>query len=91
MAKYRKKPVVIEAIQWFPSMDIEGVRIEPARETPSRGGGIAFTIPAHPVCDTLEGPLQVSPGDWIITGVAGERYLCKDSIFRQTYEPVDAP
>ena len=35
---------------------------------------------------TLEGTIVASPGDWIITGVAGETYPCKDEIFRQTYE-----
>ena len=38
---------------------------------------------------TLEGITVASPGDWIIIGVAGETYACKDDIFRQTYEPLD--
>ena len=38
---------------------------------------------------TLEGTMTAQPGDWIITGVAGERYPCKDNIFRATYEAVD--
>lgn len=38
---------------------------------------------------TLEGTMLAVPGDWIITGVKGERYPCKDDIFRATYEPVD--
>lgn len=42
----------------------------------------------HGWVDTLEGGHIVCPGDWIITGVAGERYPCKDSIFHQTYESV---
>jgi hypothetical protein len=37
---------------------------------------------------TLEGPMTAMPGDWIITGVQGEKYSCKDDVFRQTYEPV---
>jgi hypothetical protein len=37
---------------------------------------------------TLEGPMTAMPGDWIIIGVAGEKYSCKDAIFRRTYEPV---
>lgn len=40
------------------------------------------------VIKTLEGPMTAMPGDWIITGVEGEKYSCKDEIFRQTYEPV---
>ena len=38
---------------------------------------------------TLEGTMQGNPGDWLITGVKGERYPCKDDIFRATYEPVE--
>ena len=37
--------------------------------------------------DTLEGAMVGEPGDWLITGVKGEQYPCKDDIFRQTYEP----
>jgi hypothetical protein len=38
---------------------------------------------------TLEGIMHASPGDWIITGVKGETYPCKDEIFQLTYEPVE--
>lgn len=38
---------------------------------------------------TLEGSMCANPGDWIITGVQGERYPCKPDIFAETYEPVD--
>lgn len=38
--------------------------------------------------DTLEGMMRGQPGDWLIIGVQGERYFCKNNIFRQTYEPV---
>lgn len=38
---------------------------------------------------TLEGTMRADPGDWIITGVNGERYPCKPDIFQKTYEPVD--
>lgn len=56
--KFRKKPVVIDAVQ----TDVE------------------LKIP------TLEGEMTASPGDWIITGVKGERYPCKPEIFALTYE-----
>lgn len=71
MAKYRKKPVVIDAQQWN-----EG---EPWVEGMVNCEGI-------PVIETLEGDLKVSPGDYIITGVKGERYPCKPDIFEATYE-----
>jgi hypothetical protein len=57
-AKYRKKPVVIEAYQ----TDVE--------------------VEIH----TLEGVMKASPGDFIITGVNGEKYPCKPDIFWKTYE-----
>jgi hypothetical protein len=60
-AQYRKKPVVVEAVQIAQSMAVE----------------------------TLEGRMQGNPGDWLITGVRGEQYFCKDDIFRETYEPVN--
>ncbi len=60
MTQFRKKPVVIDAIQVTRPMTVE----------------------------TLEGTMNGNPGDWLITGVEGEQYFCKDSIFRATYEPV---
>lgn len=42
----------------------------------------------HGWIDTLEGGHIVCPGDFVITGVKGERYPCKPDIFEQTYEPV---
>ncbi len=77
MAKFRKKPVVIEAEQWHGMMrgphnlDIVSYRAE---------GELGWI-------ETLEGGHVVTPGDWIITGVKGERYPCKPDIFEQTYEP----
>lgn len=47
------------------------------------------TYHVHGWIDTLEGGHIVCPGDWIITGVAGEKYPIKDSIFRETYDPVE--
>jgi len=73
MPKYRKKPVVIEAEQWFPGVVIEGV---------IKGTADYFV-------NTLEGEMHVSPGDWIITGVQGDKYPCKPDIFEATYEDVD--
>lgn len=43
----------------------------------------------HGWIDTLEGGFIVCPGDWIVTGVEGEMYPCKDRIFVLTYEPVE--
>ena len=41
------------------------------------------------IIETLEGVMNGNPGDWLITGVQGEKYPCKNDIFRATYEPVD--
>jgi hypothetical protein len=72
MAKFRKKPVVIEATQWFPGTLMDGV---------VERDGVG-------VIKTLEGDMVASPGDWIITGVKGEKYPCKPDIFEATYEPI---
>lgn len=74
MPKFRKKPVVIEAVQWFPGKEITGVDV-------ANPGDDQAEI------ETLEGIMRVSPGDWIITGVKGERYPCKPDIFAATYDP----
>lgn len=75
MARFRKKPVVVEAEQWRgPGFDLPAGCYE-------RSGNIYI--------DTLEGVLHVAPGDWIITGVNGEKYPCKPDIFAKTYEPVE--
>jgi len=72
--KFRKRPVVIDAVQWFKMGD------HPAVTEFERGNGWV---------DTLEGGHVVSPGDWIITGVKGEHYPCKPDIFELTYEPAE--
>ena len=80
--KYRKKPVVVEAIQWhgvnFIAVD-EFITVH--HETyPSQG---IVKIP------TLEGEMTASIGDYIIKGISGEFYPCKPEIFELTYEQVD--
>lgn len=49
------------------------------------------SLHVHGWIDTLEQGHRVCPGDWIITGVKGERYPCKPEIFAATYEPVEIP
>lgn len=44
---------------------------------------------AEQLIETLEGTMKANPGDWIIQGIEGELYPCKDRIFKQTYELVD--
>jgi hypothetical protein len=77
--EFRKRPVVVKAFQWFARDGAVGpVRVDPYREVGMR--------PWY-VVDTKEGPLVVSDGDWIITGIKGEHYPCKPDIFALTYEP----
>lgn len=96
--KYRKKPVVIEATQWFRNGDhpedgnerFEGKVVRYFRRPDISGYALCsecgnpFHI--HGWIDTLEDGHRVCPGDWIITGVKGERYPCKPDIFAATYE-----
>ncbi|WP_195611356.1 hypothetical protein [[Clostridium] symbiosum] len=48
-----------------------------------------YQIDKEEYIDTLEGKMKASPGDWIITGVHGEKYPCKPDIFKKTYELMD--
>ena len=49
----------------------------------------AYQTDQELIIQTLEGPLRAAPGDWIITGVRGEKYPCKPDIFEKTYQLVD--
>ncbi len=94
MAKYVKKPVVIEAIRWtgnnieeleeFALNDIDQFSFE-AHSVNIRTGKDASGAPLE--IQTLEGVMTVSDGDYIIKGVNGEFYPCKPDIFKKTYEP----
>jgi len=79
--KFRKKPVVVEAVQWFKNGDHPAVTIHRNQE-------FVEGLPPYGWVDTLEGGHIVAPGDWIITGVKGEHYPCKPDIFEATYEAV---
>ena len=80
MPKFRKKPVVIEAVQYTEQMRRDGNLPEGVHICPWPGRGDEATI------HTLEGEHIVCPGDWVITGVQGERYPVKPDIFAATYE-----
>ena len=88
--KYRKKPVVIEATQWFKMGDHPMVH-KPTTTTLHSEWENRQGLPAGSIGEitTLEGWLLVTPGDYIITGVKGEHYPCKPDIFELTYEPVE--
>lgn len=121
MPKFRKKPIVVEATQWFKNGDHPNDYTEErdgyengilrtfsgaeAKENEWEGGVVRYfrrpDVPSYRICkhcgnhmhihgwiDTKEGGHIVCPGDFIITGVQGERYPCKPDIFEATYEPV---
>ncbi len=82
--KYRKKPVVIEAVQWT-GKNHEEIKSFCSKIRTSHNEfeyGLAAIIP------TLEGEMTASPGDFIIKGVSNEFYPCKPDIFDKTYEKV---
>jgi hypothetical protein len=83
--KFRKKPVVIEATQWWKHGDHPEVVPVPYDHPVDQH---ALAPGAWGWVKTLEGGHLVTPGDWIITGIAGEHYPCKPEIFAATYEPV---
>lgn len=78
--KFRKKPVVIDAIQW------NGKNVNEIR---AFVGTHAKLIDRRIRIQTLEGATYASEEDWIIKGVQNECYPCKPDIFEATYEPVD--
>lgn len=80
---YRKKPIVIEAVQWNHHGDHPKVE--------RYGASTVDQYPKYGECGfikTLEGNMHVIPGDWIIKGVKGEYYNCKPDVFKETYEEV---
>jgi hypothetical protein len=95
--KFRKKPVVIEAIQWTGNNELQIMEfvgkhlqvskppywIEYEMNVPDEGYNIS--IP------TLEGAMKASRQDWIIKGLKGEFYPCKPDVFEMTYEPHGTP
>ena len=81
MAKYRKKPVVIEAFQWM--RDAAPIWWRERTDLNINVSTGSVFIP------TLEGIHEAKPGDFIIQGVKGEIYPCKPDIFEMTYEKVD--
>jgi len=92
MSKFRKKPVVVEAEVYKEGMEDGFVYY-------AIGGEIGDYFdknvkcfpktPRVPVIKTLEGVLQISKGDYIVTGIKGEKYPCKSDIFEATYELVE--
>ena len=86
--KYKKKPVIIEAIQW------DGTNTEEVRQFCGRNAFFTQTIgsfnqPIQLTLHTLEGDMIATVGDYIVCGVDKEYYPCKPYIFEQTYDRCD--
>jgi len=92
MTKFRKKPVIIEATQFFYKKNHP---LLSEAELPEGVVRKKFTDYQDPApywkygIETLEGFMEFTDGDWIITGVKGEKYPCKPDIFKATYELVE--
>lgn len=100
--KYRKKPVVVEAIQAPTERDSIEEYLDACIALAAWCGGISYMmvnegerayrgadlLGPHILIQTLEGAMAALPGDWIIKGVKGEFYPCKPDIFEATYEAV---
>lgn len=84
MPLYRKKPVIVEAIQFTGNNTVEIAGL--LGWSYSGDGDYSDSI----IIETLEGDVTANVGDWVIRGVKGEGYPCRDDIFRLTYAPVDA-
>lgn len=87
--KYRKKPVIVDAVQINESdyettnkLFLLGISNKLSMMSSNLDGTITFTV------DTLEGRMTGHKGDWIVKGIQGEFYIVKDDIFRETYEKV---
>lgn len=102
MAKYRKKPVVIEAFQltmetrWnnvdWPEWMHKAWNYEETEEgalSPKRSAAAEKYTTDELFINTLEGEMRVDIGDFIIRGVKGELYPCKPDIFEATYDSVE--
>ena len=80
--KYRKKPIIIEAVVWT------GYNIDEVKELAKNATENLIFNNNDLFIETLEGNMKVSVGDYIIKGVEGEFYPCKPNIFKETYETV---
>ncbi|WP_342480472.1 hypothetical protein NST07_26005 [Paenibacillus sp. FSL L8-0340] len=93
--EFRKKPVLVDAVQYTPGLEdgyacyvIGGGRFVGYHDKRTPVPPAFRKVPA---IKTLEGFHEISAGDWIVTGILGERYPCKPEVFAQTYESADGP
>ena len=102
--KYRKRPIVIDAVWWDGTAKCFNDVVLPfladghdsfdhlphPPDDPNISTGVGYTIVSGMIhIPTLEGVMKASPGDWIIRGVKGEFYPCQPDIFDRTYEDAE--
>jgi hypothetical protein len=92
VSKFRKKPVVIEAVQFTAELALECLNADKPvvgdlRVSGTWHPGDQKLYSVYVAIPTLEGTMHANLNDWIITGVKGEHYPCKPDIFAATYEP----
>ena len=80
--KYRKKPVIVEAVVWT------GNNIDEIKELAKNAVEHIIFVDNNLYIETLEGNMNVSVGDYIIKDIQGEFYPCKPDIFKETYETI---
>lgn len=81
MKRYRKKPVVIEAVQFLGDENLQEI-------LEWMGDNDVIAMGDYMRILTLEGEMTANRSDWIIKGIKNEFYPCKPDIFEATYEPV---
>ena len=95
--QFRKKPVVIEAVQHNGTHEraqeiIEWINSSTPNFNPADSSTWTVSVYYGEIkIRTLEGEMTASKGDWIIRGVKGEFYPCKPDIFAATYDPAEPP
>lgn len=77
MAKYRRKPLVVDAERFNPLVQPWPEGVYPSQKT---GSGYAIM--------TVAGRLEVAPGDYVVTGPFGEKYPCRPCLFRAAFDPI---
>lgn len=88
--KAKKKPVIIEYVQWTGEnvseiMSFCGSAAHDIYQINLANMPVEYSL----IIKTLEGNMRAEPGDYIIKGVQGEFYPCKPDIFKETYETID--
>ena len=80
--KYRKLPILVDCVRFYPKRKPWPAGVVETFDHMNGAEPVGWGI------QTLEGLMNVKPGDWIVTGVEGERYAVKPSIFKRTFEKV---